>query len=179
MPGPRLPGPAAFWYGTEMTPVDKRALIADLCAEISRSIAVLARAAGEAREAATHEESRPENDKDTRAIEAAYLAGAQAERARELSRTAAALTSLDLKAFGPGSTISSSALVELEHDGELSRYFLAPQGGGMRATAGGVSVQVITPQSALGRELLGKTAGDVIEVTVQGRRREYEIVGVA
>jgi transcription elongation GreA/GreB family factor len=162
-----------------MPPVDKRALIAQLAAEIARSIAVLTRAAGEAREAATHEESRPENDKDTRAVEAAYLAGAQAERARELTRTAAALASLDLKAFGPGVPIASSAWIELDHEGATSAYFLAPQGGGMRASVGGVTVQVITPQSALGRELLGKTEGEVIEVTVQGRRREYEIVRVA
>ena len=162
-----------------MVEVDKRALIAELCAELSRSIAVLHRAAGDAREAATHEESRPENDKDTRAVEAAYLAGAQAERVRDLTRTTAALASLDLKSFGLGTPISSSALVELEHEGATTAYFVAPQGGGMRATVGGVTVQVLTPQSALGSELLGKTAGDVIEVTVQGRRREYEIVGVA
>jgi transcription elongation GreA/GreB family factor len=162
-----------------MAKVDKRALIVELCAELSRSMAVLTRAAGEAREAATHEESRPENDKDTRAVEAAYLAGAQADRARELGRAAAALNALDLAAFGPGTTISAGALVELDHDGVTSWYFLAPQGGGLRATVGGVTVHVITPQSPLGRELLGKTTGDVIEVTQKGARREYEVLGVS
>jgi transcription elongation GreA/GreB family factor len=40
-------------------------------------------------------------------------------------------------------------------------------------------VQVITPGSALGRELLGKTEGDVVEVTVDARTRAYEIVRVS
>src|SRR6201996_4217278 len=131
----QLPGPAAFCYGTRMPTVDKRALIAELRADIARSVATLTRSATEAREAATHEESRPENDKDTRAVEAAYLAGAQADRARELDRTSAAFASLDLRAFGPDTPISSSALIELaeaDHDGPGSWYFLAPLGGGMR-----------------------------------------------
>ncbi len=161
-----------------MADVDKRALITELRAEVARSVAVLSRAAAEAREAATHEEAKPENDKDTRAVEAAYLAGAQADRARELTRTAAALASLDLGTFGPGAVITSSALIEVDLDGVRQHYFLAPQGGGLRAALGGVTVQVITPQSALGRELLGKTEGDTVDVTVQGRARSYEIVRV-
>jgi hypothetical protein len=157
---------------------DKRALIAALCAEIARGIAVLTRAANEAREAATHEDSKPENDKDTRAVEAAYLAGAQADRARDLERTSAALSALAPRGFRPGEAIASSALVELGQEGGARWYFLAPQGGGLRASVGGVEVQVITPQSALGRELLGKSEGDEIEVTVQGKRRAYEILRV-
>src|SRR6185369_7563046 len=102
--------------------------------EIARGVAVLTRAAHEAREAATHEEAKPENDKDTRAVEAAYLAGAQAERARDLTRASAALGALPLKAFGPGEAIASSALVELDQEGSARWYFLAPQGGGLRAT---------------------------------------------
>jgi hypothetical protein len=162
-----------------MTGIDKRALIAVLREDIARAVAVISRAATESREAATHEEAKPENDKDTRAIEAAYLAGAQAERARELDRAAAALAALPLRRFGPGDPISASALIELEHDGVTQLYFLAPQGGGMRAVVDGVEVQILTPQSALGRELLGKTAGDVVELTGPRRARSYEIVAVA
>jgi len=157
---------------------DKRALMEKLLADIAQSIAVLTRAAHEAREAATHEDAKPENDKDTRAVEAAYLAGAQANRARDLERAAAALAGLALKAFRPGEAIASSALVELDQEGSSHWYFLAPQGGGLRASVGGVEVQVITPQSALGRELLGKAEGDDLEVTVQGKLRTYEIVRV-
>jgi Transcription elongation factor, GreA/GreB, C-term len=154
------------------------ALKAELLGLLGRHLETLERAHRAACEGATHEEAKPENDKDTRAVEAAYLAGAQAGRARDLERASAALAALPLKGFGPGATIASSALVELEQEGAAHWYFLAPQGGGLRASAGGAEVQVITPQSPLGRELLGKAAGDDVEVTVQGKRRTYEILRV-
>src|SRR5262249_18508075 len=139
----------------------------------------LTRAAKDAREAATHEEAKPENDKDTRAVEAAYLAGAQAERVRDLTRVAASLASLDLRTFGPEDRISSTALIELDLEGVSHHYFLAPKGGGLSVTVGGVVVQVITPLSPLGRELLGKSVGDVVEVRAQQKTRSYEVVGIS
>ena len=161
-----------------MPPIDKRALVQQLRDEIARTIDVLARAANEAREAATHEEAKPENDKDTRAVEAAYLAGAQAERARDLGRADAALKALSLQRFAPGAVISASALIELDQDGAVSHYFLAPHGGGMRVTVNGLTVTVLTPQSALGRELLGRAEGDAFETTIGGKLKAYEILSV-
>jgi len=154
--------------------IDKRALILDLRAAIAREVAVLAAAARDAREAATHEEAKPENDKDTRAIEAAYLAGAQADRVRELERTANALEFLVLRDFRAGDAIALGALVELDYEGTRSLCFVAPAGGGMKGRAGEMEVQVITPQSPMGQALVGRSAGEVVEV----RKREYEIVRV-
>jgi transcription elongation GreA/GreB family factor len=162
-----------------MASLDKRLLIDKLREEIAKTVSVLTRAAHDAREAATHEEAKPENDKDTRAVEAAYLAGAQAERARDLERASAALAALDLKRFGPDDAISAGALALLDQGDTEQCYFLAPQGGGLRAELDGVAVQVITPQSPLGRELLGKSVGDVIEVRVAGKLRSYEIIQIA
>lgn len=162
-----------------MADTDKRALIQQLRDDLKRTTSVLAKAARDAREAATHEEAKPENDKDTRAVEAAYLAGAQADRVRDLERVSAFLGSLDLRTFGPGAIITATALVELDLDGARFFYFLAPEGGGLSATVGGIEVQVITPQSPLGRELLGKSQGDVIEVKFRGSVRSYSIEGVS
>jgi hypothetical protein len=162
-----------------MPPVDKHALVQMLRDEIARTIEVLSRAANEAREAATHEEAKPENDKDTRAVEAAYLAGAQAERARDLARADAALKALSLQRFAEGAPISASALIELDQDGVVAHYFLAPHGGGMKVSVNGLTVTVLTPQSALGRELLGRSRGDAFEVTIGGKLRSYEIVSVS
>src|SRR3954468_23477478 len=134
------------------------------------------RAAKDAREAATHEEAKPENDKDTRAIEASYLAGAQANRVRDLSGIVNALEFLPLRAFGPADPIAAAALVEIDVEGKRACYFLAPQGGGLRVTIDGVVVQVITPPSPVGRALLGRVAGEVVEVRTEGGLREYEII---
>jgi transcription elongation GreA/GreB family factor len=161
-----------------MKPIDKRALIHALHAELRREIGVLSSAAKDAREYAAHEEAKPENDKDTRGLEAAYLAGAQAERVRELEKVVNALEFLVLRDFKDGDAIALSAIVELDLDGALSHYFFAPVGGGMRATIDGVDVQVVTPQSPMGQALVGKTVGDVVELRVKQGRREYEVVGV-
>jgi hypothetical protein len=159
--------------------MNKRALIDALVSELGKSAAVVTKAAYEAHEAATHEESRSENDKDTRGLEAAYLAGAQAERARDLEHTARTIAAIPLRPFGPDTPITAGALIELELDGARHFYFLAPLGGGLRASIDDVDVQVITPQSPLGRELLGKTEGEEIDVVMQQKRRHYEIVRVS
>jgi transcription elongation GreA/GreB family factor len=158
--------------------VDKRALIQELIAMARREIAPVEKAARSAREAATHEESRPENDKDTRAIEASYLAGAQADRVRDVERMINALEFLPLRAFTPTDPIASAALVEVDVEGKRSHYFLAPQGGGLRVEIDGVAVQVITPPSPVGRALLGRVEGEVVEVRAEGGVREYEIIAV-
>ncbi|MFO0762573.1 MAG: GreA/GreB family elongation factor [Byssovorax sp.] len=156
----------------------KRALLQQLDAQLRREIDAAKRAALASHEAATHEEARPENDKDTRSIEAAYLAGAQAERARDLGRLLNAFAFLDLHDFAPGEPIAATALIEVEVDDKRASYFLAPQGGGLRAEVDGELIQVITPEAPLGRALLGKTEGDVVELRASGKLREYTIVAV-
>jgi hypothetical protein len=159
--------------------MSKKDLIRLLQAQLGRELLVLKQAALASREAATHEESKPENDKDTRAIEAAYLAGAQADRVRELERTVNALEFLPLRSFGPEDPILASAIVEVDLEGERLHYFIAPQGGGLEASLDGTRILVITPQSPIGLALLGKTAGDVVEVQTRNGLREYEIVRVS
>ncbi|MBI3203878.1 MAG: transcription elongation factor GreAB [Myxococcales bacterium] len=153
----------------------KRSLVAQLVSELKGELSTMQRAAQQAREAATHEEAKPENDKDTRALEASYLAGAQAARVRELEVAIKTVTTLPLLDFAGGKTIQASALVTLEdEDGEGTIFFFAPVGGGARLTAGGREILVLTPQSPRGQALLGARAGDVIEV----KGRELTIVSV-
>lgn len=161
-----------------MSPVEKPALLAALLRSLDDDIAVGTAAALASREAATHEEAKPENDKDTRAIEASYLAGAQAERVRDLVRIASALRVLELKDFGEGATIQAGALIEAESEEGTTLYFFAPQGGGRRATIGGREVVIVTPQSPLGQALFGKSRGDVIEVRTPQGPREIEVAKI-
>ncbi len=155
----------------------KQALVAALVAQLDDELATMKRAARQAREAATHEESKPENDKDTRALEASYLAGAQAARARELEGAIKAVKGMPLLDFGEGKTIQSSAIVTLEdEDGARTTLFLAPFGGGIRLTVGSLQAQVVTPQSPRGQTLLGARVGDVLEA--RGTSSELTIVDV-
>ena len=166
--------------------MDKPRVLALLKQRIAEDLARATAAQHETQRGATHEEARPEYDKDTRALEASYLAGAQAARVRDIEgaiKAIGAMRLLDLT----GKEVQSSALVTLEdEDGGTSLYFLAPFGGGTTVDLGDRSAQVITPQSPLGRALLGRTEGDVIEVRggnlpqARGQKlREMTIVDVA
>jgi transcription elongation GreA/GreB family factor len=159
--------------------LSKSAIIERLCDDLVGEIADVARAAQNTLAGATHEEAKPENDKDTRSVEAAYLAGAQAERVRDLEQVLVSLKALDVSPFLPGRAVSSGALVELDLDGARLHCLLAPQGGGLRAAVDGCEVQVLTPQSPLGRVLLARREGDVVELELRGKMREYEIVRVS
>jgi transcription elongation GreA/GreB family factor len=159
----------------------KQALVEALLAKLDEELANMRRAAKDAREAATHEEAKPENDKDTRALEASYLAGAQAARVREIEGAIKAVTGMPLLELEGGKAIQSSAVVTLEDEDEArSTFFVAPFGGGIVLTVGAFSVQVVTPQSPRGQALLGRREGDVIEVrgAKPGGPRELTIVEV-
>jgi transcription elongation GreA/GreB family factor len=157
----------------------KRALLAGLLAHVEGEIATMRKAAWDAAQAATHEEAKPENDKDTRALEASYLAAGQAERVRMLEVVVKVLAGLELRDIGKATPICASAVVTLEdEDGARTTFFMSPHGGGVRLALDGASVQVVTPQSPLGVALLGKLYGDVIELRAKAGLREMTIVDV-
>ncbi len=164
-----------------MSAIDKRALLDELIRDVAAALEAMERAADVAHAAATHEEMKAENDKDTRSIEAGYLAGAQSARAAELRRTLAALRATRPRAFADGDAVDATAIVELVDDGppaKRQQVFVSPHGGGLKARVAGVEVQVVTPRSPLGDALMGKRAGDVVELHAGGRVRELEIVSV-
>jgi transcription elongation GreA/GreB family factor len=170
---------AAVGMGTPAADV-KRELVAGLRAALEGELANMRRAAADARAAATHEEAKPENDKDTRALEASYLAGAQAARVRELEASLKALEQLVLLEL-EGKPIQATALVTLEdEDGARTTFWLAPLGGGTSVTTSAGPTQVLTPQSPLGKQLLGRTEGEVVEMRAKAgpRVRELTIVSV-
>jgi transcription elongation GreA/GreB family factor len=136
------------------------------------------RLARETADAANHPEARPENDKDTRKLELSYLAHGQAARAAELDATIADLVARPPRSFGPNDAIALGALVELESPEKVERVLLCSGGGGMSVGDDHGPVRIVTPEAPLGRALLGKTAGDEIELVIGGRKREMVIVSV-
>ena len=94
---------------------DKRSLMQAVLAAIDAECATIASAVNVATDGATNEESKPEGKYDTRALEASYLAGAQAERLRELRASREFLANLPIKNFGPDDSIGPSAIVALKY----------------------------------------------------------------
>jgi transcription elongation GreA/GreB family factor len=160
--------------------LDKRRILDAAIAKLEAELAVLVRAAEAAHEAATHEESKPEDQHDTRGLEASYLAGAQAARAAELQRQIAMFRGLPDRALAPDAPIAVGALVEIKNDeGRQSIYLLVAQGGGLAVTLDGRTIQVITPQAPVGEALLGRRAGESVEVEGHDTWREYEVISVS
>ena len=69
-----------------------------------------------------------------------------------------------------------SALIQVEEDDAEVWFFLAPEGGGTKLKGG---VQVVTPASPLGRALLGKRAGDEVELKLAGKTRLLCVLDVS
>jgi transcription elongation GreA/GreB family factor len=138
----------------------------------------MAEAAQRSREGALHEEAKPENDKDTRALEQSYLARGQAMRVENLAEEIQSLRFLDLPSFDDDGPIGMGALVALEVEGGVRLLWLAPYAGGTEVSVAGCSVRVVTGGSPLGRALLDKHVGDEFTLPARGVQREHVIVGV-
>lgn len=153
---------------------NRKALKAELIKLLEKTLATLEAAHADAREGATHEQAKPENDKDTRALEQSYLARGQAMRIEALKAGLAALGTMSLASGEVGRV---GALIEAEEeDGEAVSFFLAPEGGGTRLQGG---VQVVTPASPLGQALMGKRAGDEVELKLAGKTRVLSVIEVS
>ncbi|MEY4509202.1 MAG: hypothetical protein RLZZ450_1324 [Pseudomonadota bacterium] len=158
---------------------DKRRVLEKLIESLSATLAHVTSAAEEIRRDATHEEAKPENDKDTRALEQSYLARGQALRAESMVEQLQLLRTLDLPKLKPDDVIQAGALIALEEGDSTRCVFLAPYGGGVGLSVDGTQVTVVTPVSALGRALLGRHVGDDIDVKVRTTVRSYSVTKIA
>src|ERR1043166_3155449 len=158
-----------------MARISKSDLIGRIIEALHDSLAVLEKAARTAHAEATHESSKPENKYDTRGLEAAYLAGGQARQAREILESIKVYGALQVKEFGPTDPIDLSAVVELEAVGVIGTYFIGPRSGGLEVNHEGAEVMLITPQSPLGQQLMGRQAGQRWTTKLIGSRMDYRI----
>ncbi len=158
--------------------MDKRALLKKLLALFDAELASYAKSAREAHAEATHEQNKAENKYDTRALEASYLARGQARQMAETEQARTHLEALDLKAFGPQDPIDLGALVTLEENGSSSFFFIAPRGGGTEIRHNRKTILVLTPQSPLGRQLIGKCQGDRLTLQITSTASAYRVLAV-
>ncbi|GAM09429.1 transcription elongation factor GreA [Geobacter sp. OR-1] len=154
--------------------LDKGDLLQSIIAKLNHDLDVIFTAARTAHEAATHEENQPDNKYDTLALEASYVAQGQANRASDIRQAIEVYKQLGSLPLDDES-IRLTALVTLEaEDGTTKVIFIGPTEGGLKVDVAGTEVVVITPASPLGRELIGKSVGDTVEMTTAC----YEIVAV-
>ena len=154
---------------------DKRSLrdafTTHLRAEVERGT----RRALDAAQAATHEDNKPEGDKDMRSTEASYVARGQAARVHVLESARAKLSVVPLRDFAPGDEIAVGALVDVEHRGARTTYYVVPAAGGIRLDIAGREFHTLATTSPLGKAMLGLQEGDLAEVETPQGLRSYVI----
>ena len=159
--------------------MNKRAIIKKVVARLTEELQVYFRAAHASRTEATHEQSKAESKYDTRGLEASYLARGQSRQAAELEAAIAEFEKLDARTCGPDDGIGIGALVEVEHGGESFFYFIGPRAGGTEVWHDKREILVITPQSPLGGQLMGKKSGDQPQLNFGGAKQPAKILRVA
>ena len=158
--------------------MNKRALIKKITAKLTNELGIYFRAAQFSRAEATHESSKAESKYDTRGLEASYLARGQSKQAAEIESAIAEFEKLNARPFADNETIDIGALVELENGGENFFYFIGPRAGGTEVVHDKKEILVITPQSPLGEQLLGKKQGDHLQLTLGGAKQTAKILSV-
>ena len=129
----------------------KEDLLARIVETLEDEIHVIDQSVQDAENESQQEKDVPASQIDHRSLEAGLLAKAQSVRAESARNQLAALKALPMKDFGHDDAIGLSALVELEHDGDVHYYFLSTQGGGLSVEYDGHKIEVITPNSLSAR----------------------------
>jgi transcription elongation GreA/GreB family factor len=163
--------------------MNKRGLVSQLESKIRDIACVAERAAVAAAEVAREGATPHEKREDSRvALEYGGLARGQGRR---FVRAKAELDILETFRPTPlpvGGRVAVGALVEIEDEdsGEGRTLFLAPVGAGVELTTpeGDGYLSVVTPASPIGRAILGRRRGDVIEITVEGETRYWKLTWV-
>jgi transcription elongation GreA/GreB family factor len=167
--------------------VNKQELLKQLLNHLQQDIDATMRAVNEAHALASHEQSKPENQYDTLALEAAYLAHGQSERIAELQRQVMLLNHFEFTDYNEDSRIAVGALVCIKSTEEkLQWLWLLPVAGGvlLEANIKGedscLEIRSITPEAPLGKKLMGNYVGDEIVLNLSlnsgHKKKQFEII---
>ena len=156
----------------------KKKLIQAVIERLRSDLALYHRAAVAARAEATHEQSKAENKYDTRGLEASYLARGQSRQVAEIEGAIEEFGKMEARDFGAGEEIEIGAVVELTSARETNVYFIGPRAGGTEVEFEKKAVLVITPESPLGGELIGKKQGEKHKIEIGGSRQEIAISAI-
>lgn len=152
----------------------KDALLRSLDEEINAALA----AAGEAHATASHGENKPENQYDTLALEAAYLAHGQSERILQLQQTRINLSRWVAPTFNEDVSVRMGAcVVLLSETDEERQIFIAPLGG-RELDFEGQKILVVNQEAPVTRRLIGLSVGDEVELTLGGRSAVWELLAI-
>ncbi len=158
--------------------ISKRTIVQEIIKLLGQDLENLAGSSASMHADASDEQNKAEDQYDTRGLETAYIASSQARLATETEAAMAAYQALILQKFAPTDLIDLTALVELESRGASDLYFIGPHRGGLEIKHKETEVLVITPESPLGQQLIGKKTGDRVKLQTRGPAQEFKILSV-
>ncbi|KJZ10720.1 hypothetical protein TW85_19370 [Marinomonas sp. S3726] len=156
--------------------MNKPQIIDAIVSMLEKRFETAAAAALQAYEAATDKETVAENKYDTFGLEASYLAHGQSQRVIECENDLKHFLATDFKVFREDDEIAMGALIRLTHDsGKVMNCFISPCAGGQAFECGEMNGILITPNSPMGKSLMGSFLEDEIKVAIGHETKYYEI----
>lgn len=140
--------------------MDKALLIQAIIDVLREDFATQQNSSRQVRSAGNDAETKAEGKYDTRSTEENYLADGLARQAHATAQAAATYENFSAPDFPADAPIDLGALVGLRFPEGTEHFFLGPVAGGIEVTAAGYTFTVITPESPLGTQLLGRKAGE-------------------
>ncbi|MGK0476614.1 MAG: transcription elongation GreA/GreB family factor [Oleispira sp.] len=173
--------------------VNKKELLQPLLSHLQQEIDATLSAVNEAHALASHEQSKPENQYDTLALEAAYLAHGQSARIAELQRQFMLLDHLELSDCNDNSRIAVGALVHIKETdsddyNKKQWLWLLPVAGGIllkfennneskyNNDGKNIAIRTITPEAPLAKALVGSYVGDEVVLNLGHKKKQFEII---
>ena len=156
----------------------KKLIIDQIIEKLRKELDLLATVSRDLHADASNEQNKAEDKYDTRGLETAYLASAQARQATEIEQALNEYQGLELKEYSKDSPIGPTALVELQCLETRTLYFIGPKSGGLEIKSGDKEIVVITPESPLGSQMIGKKVGDLVSLQSRGPKQNFLVISV-
>lgn len=156
--------------------MDKQSLFKQISANLRDAQEKAEQARNTAQKEANSHVGRMESRYDTFKEEAQYEVAAQEVRIRGYQNGINQIATLlaNASSLSPSRTIKIGSIAKLKpKTGEERFYIISPAGGGVTAKDVGISVSALTPDSPLGKQLLGLEAGDDCELNIGGIKTHY------
>ncbi|EAS65501.1 GreA/GreB family elongation factor [Photobacterium angustum] len=159
--------------------MNKQKLLNQVQIRLQQTLEAATEAALRAYNTATDDENVAENQYDTLALEASYLAHGQAQRVEECKADVIAYQALQANLPKVFDTVLLGHIVTLADEDDNKRFvFLGPSSGGLVVTFDQFSVTIVTPTSPFGDALIGREIGEEVDVHIGDNVTWYEVMAI-
>jgi len=158
---------------------DKQKLLNQLISQVKQGIKRVTHGRDKAADEAINAPGAMQSHHDMTKMEQSAVADGLDKNVRQDKEGLALLTNQEFKTQlqKPSLKIIPGCVVRLYHERtkEKTDYFIAPYGGGKEMKTPRGYICVMTPASPIGKELIGRVTGDIIQIEIDGKQQDYAI----